>query len=1070
VCFGSIQLGLAQTHRSISRGIYLVVANLSVEALTTMSSHVPKFASFRPKPKPVPEPPKEPQNHEKIEKLRKEKERSGRRSPSPKRNAVDKNAASNKVYFSDRRGDADVVRYGTLSRYDIPPYRRYGHGFVLGLSRDQQIDRDNSTDKAICTTPATRRRQERLLTDKRANRSSGRALRLVKTNDASRDLDQDFMLLSANTKPKRDDSEDEESRTPDAHYRGIEGPKSNEPTDPDTHYESDTELVLDTGTMRQNSELVRRTKEHPEDLQGWLALIDHQEAMLKLERPSAELITSDKAHLADIRITTYEEALKKVGKDQASQLQLYKGLLNEARRAWHGVKLNNKWKDVLAKHPHSIDLWMMYLDFVQSRFTSFKYEECRAIFFKCLDALHTSKDDISPSTTLHIILRLTSMTHEAGYQELALAAWQALLEYHCRPEHHYSLPEADTMQAFEEFWESEIPRIGEPEAKGWTYNSATDAPPSGPSRLLEKETSDTVFEDFRKRELDATTKLRYPGRTSDDVGEDDAFHTIFFSDVEPYLKALPARVPSVLIIDAFLCFCGLPPLLYHGASLQEWWSGPFLQRHWKSTSPESKETTQFTQTLSRFLDCPSKRFQMTTELLFQQDFSPSGIGLTPKFIRLLLRLLASDPSHDNALDEYILAYERQHFPSDAFKFAKATLRARPASLRLYNAYGLVESHLGNSAKADHVFSMALSMQKVDTVLSTLASLKLFSNWVSAALNRGEQTEALMRLVSPLGKLPVEVTPTLISNARTTFNSITEGALLAPPASPDANWHALQVQSQNYESAILCSSLSALLAYLSSNHNASRALEIHQNLTAWFISHKLSASPAAELHAQSIAQFLTYHITHAPIVKPVLIRSTLEPLIASFPDNTILLSVYAANESRFSIDDRVRGIMHQTSLHGAEERSVSGWAFAIHYETLKSEHSGSTSHSIRALYKRATDSDSTGAHCPALWKAYVDFELEQLRKEQRREGGSRRPRRDGKKGQWEARIEEAEQRVKDTFLLGLKNLPWCKEYIMLAFGEEAKEVFSEEELWKVYRVILEKECRVYVELDDMHMET
>jgi hypothetical protein len=1008
-----------------------------------MSSNVPTFASFRPKPKAAPEPPKEPQQHKNAEKSGKEKDRSERkRTPSPQAFLRGKDTSRDKPYFSDRRGDADVVRYGTLNPYDIPPYRRYGHGFVLGLSRDQKIDREYSSDKKIYITPAKRRRQERLLTDKRANRSTDRALRLVKTGDATRELDQDFMLLSANAKPKLGDSEDEEDGAPDGDYRGIEGRKPTEPVDPDTHYESDTEAVIDTEVIRKNSELVRRTKEHPGDLQCWLALIDYQEAMLKLDRPSAELTVSDKAHLADIRIATYEEALKKSAKNQNSQLQLYKGLMGEASRAWDGTKLNNKWKDVLTKHPQSADLWMMYLDFVQSRFTSFKYEDCRAIFLKCLETLRASTNDMSPTTTLHIVLRLTSMTHEAGYQELALAVWQALLEYHCTRSdyHHLDPPKDAAMQSFEEFWESEGPRIGEQEAKGWTQNSTNDAPPSGGSKLLEQDSSDTVFQDFRKRELDAMVKLRYPGRTADDVGEDDAFHTIFYSDVEPYLKLLSVDTPATLIIDAFLCFCGLPPLPDHGASLQDWWSDPFLQRYWKSASPASNEATQFKQTLSRFRNCPSKRFQMTTDLLFQQDFSLNGIGLSADFIRRLLKLLTSDTSHDNAIGEYILAFEAHYFPSEAFKFAKSLLKARPASLRLYNAYGLVELHLGNSAKADQVFSMALSMQREDAVLSTQESLELLSNWVWAALNRGEQTEALMRLVSPLGKRSADAT---IDNARTTFNEISERALL----------------SLKYESAVLSTSFSALLAYLTTGCSANHALKVHTNLLGWFTSHKLSASPAAELHAQAIDRFLTHHITHAPIVKPALIRTTLEPLIATFPDNTILLSLYAANEARFSIDDRVRGIMHQSALRSSDERSLAGWAFAIHYETLKGEIAGSTSHSIRALYKRATG--STGAHCPSLWKSYVHFELQQLAKEQARRPDKRR--RDGKKGKWEVRLDEAEQRVKSTFYAGMKNLPWCKDYVMLAFTD-ARGVFAEEEMARCYRVMLEKEMRLYVELD------
>jgi hypothetical protein len=252
--------------------------------------------------------------------------------------------------------------------------------------------------------------------------------------------------------------------------------------------------------------------------------------------------------------------------------------------------------------------------------------------------------------------------------------------------------------------------------------------------------------------------------------------------------------------------------------------------------------------------------------------------------------------------------------------------------------------------------------------------------------------------------------------------------------------------QDFPSAVVSTSLLALYGYLSDNRNAEAAITAHQNLSTWFALHKLSTSPHAELNAQAIARLLTYHVTHAPIVKPALIRSALEPLITSFPDNTILLSLYAANEARFSIDDRVRGIMHRSALHASDSMTVAGWCFAIHFETLRGEIAG-TAHSIRALHKRATHADASGAHAPALWGMYLRFEIAQLQSERARNG----------------KVGEAEARVKETFYQGLRSVPWCKDFVMVAFTE-AGGVFGEEEAWKVYRVIQEKEVRVYVELD------
>ena len=95
--------------------------------------------------------------------------------------------------------------------------------------------------------------------------------------------------------------------------------------------------------------------------------------------------------------------------------------------------------------------------------------------------------------------------------------------------------------------------------------------------------------------------------------------------------------------------------------------------------------------------------------------------------------------------------------------------------------------------------------------------------------------------------------------------------------------------------------------------------------------------------------------------------------------------------------------------------------------------------------------------------YLQFELEQLRKE-RELLPNKRPRRDGKKNKWESRVDEAEDRVKETFYQGLKMVPWYKDFIMMAFTE-AREVFLEEELLRLYRMMGEKELRVYTEVEE-----
>lgn len=1017
-----------------------------------MASNVPRFASFRPKPKPAPEPPKEhqikPQSTLETSKEHKRRERS--RSPPAKKQKIEKDAAPSKTYFSDRRGDADVLKYGALNRYDVPAYRRYGYGYVLGLGTSQKIDRERSSDTKVYLTPARRPRQERLLTDKRIAREGSRMLRFIKPiHDSSHAVDDDFIAIGTRN-AKVEDSNDEDEEALDASYRSMDAkPKPEQPLDPDTQYDSGTEVIgARSEVTKKNSELVRKTRESPTDVHAWLNFIDHQELMITLDGPAAELSDATRLQLADVRIPIYEEALKKVGSDPTSHLELYKGLFKEARKSWNETKLAAKHKEVLAKYPTSTDLWFMYLDFAQSSLAQFKYEACRTAFIQCLEAFHVSENAVPVETVLHVLIRLTSMVHGAGYQELSLAIWQTILE------RHLSRSRFDTAQSFEEFWESEGPRIGEEGSAGWKNAASDEVLMPNTKPLQPRAPPDSTFEDFAKREVDAMTKLRYPGRSSDDVGEDDAFHTIFFTDVQEYVKFVPMGAPVALVLDAFVCFCGLPSISQAAGLERRWRKDPFLasETTTRCASPGDAQSMSngFEQKIGRFAACRVTSHQMTTEVLFEQSFSLEGARLSANFVRRLLKL-TNTLCPEDTFAGYLLAFELAHYPSEVVKTAKRLLKSQPTNQRLYHTYGLIELNRGNTAKAAQVFSMALSLGKSSTFMSA-SDLDLLYSWVWEALSSGDQIKALWRLVSPSGKLPTRSDPaaspgqSTLNNIRATLSSTSEKALLA----------------HDYTSAITCTSLLALLAYLPSSHDASLALHTHQNLTNYFHSHALSSSSVAEINAQMIARFLTYHATHARIVRPSLVRDALEPLIAAFPDNTILLSLYAANEYRFTIDDRVRGIMLQSALHGSEEQTVAGWFFGIHFETLRGEVAGSTSHSIRALYKRATHVDAVGAYSPALWGNYLRFEIAQYELEKEKVKGQSKGK-DGKKRGWELRLDEAQIRVKETFYAGLTRVPWCKDFIMLAFTE-VSEVFREEELKKVYGVMVEKEVRLYVEID------
>ncbi|KAF1922683.1 DUF1740-domain-containing protein [Didymella exigua CBS 183.55] len=1034
-----------------------------------MSSGVPRFASFRPQAKPPEQPPpEEPRRDEKRRKPWTERRRGEGKSPPRGHGEHHRDDSSKKPYFSDRRGDLDIGRYQTLNRYDVPAYRRTGHGNVLGLP-DQKIDRESSTDKSIWLTPLVRPRQKRMLTDKHAAREGRRTLRLIKTAESHQtDAARDFIALSSTRNKSRKqspghDSDEGANAAPDVDYRGIDEkrdadkvePGKVEPgkvDDPDTYYESDTEAAnAHSQVTQRNSRLIRETRADPSNLQAWLDLIEHQEAMMKLDRAISELSAADQRNLADVRISTYEEALRRIGNDGPSQIELQVGLLREARRHWDAAKVAARWREVLGKHPRSVELWFAHLDFVQSTFSRFKYDDCRAAFLQALHALQsTDSADAAPTPSrlhlpLHLFVRLTALIQEAGYQELALAAWQAVLEYNLLAPQH---PTADKTQRFEEFWESEAPRIGESGSKGWRHTLIDDAVPPPCSIILEGAGGPvTTTEDFRRREKEYMTKLRYPGRSTDHVAEDDPFHTIFFSDLRDVVANVPSA-PADMQIDAFLCFCGLPPLAALDTT-RPWWEDPYLQSSridTKCSAEPDSETPRFSEALSKYSQSPITSFQMTSDLLVRQTFSLESSRLDPGFVRSVLRLLATNMPDSEFVGEYLLAFESKHFPSDVAKSAKRLLKANPTSVRLYNMYGLVENHLGNTAKAEQVFAAALDIKS-----SPADRLRLLSSYVWQALRMGNNAEALRRLLlcsDPPPAAKPQPESASIESARSALQMSLETALL----------------NHDLPRAILSTALLSLLAYLTAPLNTSSALQVHTNLTAWLTSHRLGTSPHAEQHAQTLTHLLAHHATHTPVVKPSLIRDALAPLLAAFPSNTILLSTYAANESRFAIDDRVRGTMHR-ALNLTRASSAATWAFALRHEALKGAVAGSTSHSVRSLFQRATRLDAAGAHCAALWDMYVAFEMALLRRETEAQSRMARSARRDAASASEARVRAQADRVRQVAYAGLAVLPWSKEFVVRAFFADTAALFGADEAARLHGVMAEKELRLYVELDE-----
>nr|KMM71468.1 hypothetical protein CPAG_07775 [Coccidioides posadasii RMSCC 3488] len=983
------------------------------------------------------------------------------------------------IFKIDKRGDKYNVEYGSPHLYDIPSYHRTGAGRVLGLPTDYTIDRELSFGTKIVIRPRGSNRgtdngRQRYNSSlwKRASRfKEFRRVRPVSQAPGDLESESSFISLSASGGSKRrrvDNKASSEDSGPD--YRSIEGKAK--PTDSlalDLDMTSDSDIESEeVAARRRNASLSAHVSVHPDDINGWLDLISHQGSMVGTADSEGHrtYTMAEKKSIADIKISMYERALNKIPHN-APRDRLLLGMMEEGATIWDTKILLSKWKSVLQLNPGYITLWVKYLDFQQTRFVNFTYENCRSIFLECLRINQTHCDNLNRGVVhLYIILRLSLFMREAGYFEHAVALWQATLEFNfCgrAVDIKNNLPNA--VRSFSEFWDSEMPRLGEVGAKGWNSNE-NEPPASKSDPPIANIDMKAIFDSWGKLERRQMRHSRLPARTLDEVQEDDPYRVILSSDIQDFLTFFSEPGLLDLLLDAFLLFCHLPP---HSSRenahiLKEWREDPFIRNlileqeavssQWfRDPSHEMDEPD-----LPTPVSLPYSNFAVTHDTIFSDGSSwfsafkswrstyvDDTSSLDAPWVRRTLRQLVECVPENDTLAEYSVGLEYICNPSDAAKYAKSLLRKRPSSITLYNAYALIERRRGQEIAAEKVWMTTLSMSKSFPEEVRKDSIMLWQSWLWEALRSNDAWKAIRLLIAlPENAINVDEL-SRDSQAATGFS----------PAEFLKTQRVL-VEAQNYglsfrNSTVFISNTEclALLHYLTRTFEIESALSIYRAAEERLKDSHLEQTPLAELLHQSKAKLLWYHVSNTMKYKPALVREELSNSLSLFPNNSIFLSIFAYNESRFRIDDRVRLILRQ-HISSSSRRSLDGnmgtpghspltpHFFSIYSELHRGVSAGSTAHSVRAAFETAVSSPP-GQYSAAIWKLYILFELGWGRKE----------------------------RARDVFYRSIRSCPWVKELVLLAFTEPGlKEMMGADELRKIWNVPVEKGLRIHVDLEDV----
>jgi hypothetical protein len=933
------------------------------------------------------------------------------------------------LFIVDRRGDSKNIEYGSLHRYSVPAYRRTGFGNLIGRPLSSKIDREASNEKEISLMSSalgkrTHQKAARLLSSK-YGKSSETRLRFVSAVEPDVKEDggeNEFIALSPFRKRKRGSESPQHDASVD--YRSIEGraKASNKPADADVEVASDSdEAAYHTSDLRarqQNAILSKKAKATPLALDLWLALTEHQSQLIRPGDEASSFTTSERRTLAELRLSILNEAAKHISADKPDRERLLLATIEEGVPLWDKTKLAAKWKETLKECPSSILLWTRYMDFVQYDHSSFQYENCKDAYMRWLQILKTAYESSNGEertrvchTQIYALLRFTTFARYAGYDEVATAVWQALLEFHLFSPKQLADDSLEArLQSLEDYWDAETPRLGEEGTLTWAgyvENGSSNAPRRAPAQSPPVNVDPrTPLTSFAQGEAALANMFLLPAATEDDDAITDPFRCIMFDDLRTVVECLSIELPKDGLISAFFHFAGLPPLPRRYADAKNW-----------SLDPHLAIGSDATKMLSR---------QETTFGLFQDAFQPfndrhgEGDDGFAKFIdRVLECLLQHEKDEDDTLREYYLAFKASTFPKEAPKAAKKLSKTRSTSLRLYNAFALIEAGAGRMDKAMSAWAAALGMlPRLDPNAQHDALLLWHSRFLTQ-VDSGDEECALKALLN----LSDSEKPTT-GDAEEKFHHIQHLRLRRHLESSFDQ----TLLSSKFQYAVLCADLLAWLAYLTSEVASVIAL-----YNARLATLTRSGTPAAvEELQQCKIRLLGLHIDRRRPYKPAAFQHEVTEALRQFPSNSLLLNL----NGKIASQDRLRTLV--AAQKEPVNTSLIQWAFQITTEIERVEDSaagGATPHSVRSTFTSALLGVGSGAkHSVGIWKAWLAFEL--------RNGDKRRAR--------------------NVFLDGLRALPGVKEWAVEGMRAGLME---EGEMRRVWEGTLARGLRVRVGIEE-----
>ncbi|KAF9022470.1 hypothetical protein BDZ89DRAFT_1102857 [Hymenopellis radicata] len=881
---------------------------------------------------------------------RKERHRSER--------TVDEEAT--RYFYSDKRGDQYNIQYGSLHEGDVPKYKSVSRGQrVLGLPSLLVLRRTGQIVEL-----GTKRRHMPSLTDSKARAWLQHLLHVA--------CDGDFLRLSSAQKK----SSNEQS------YRSI----TREHPNSDSEASSSSSSDLSEDDSSEDDEAI--------------TLTSHQEAVKSLEQtPDARPIPLSSKNAAKLRA---EMTLSVV--DRAIPLRLK--YLRAGQEIWDNDQVCSEWET--AYNIGGTQIWMEWLDWkIKTDGMKIKEEGIVSAVDAATKVLTSLGDDEEKEVTkIRLFWRLATAFRQAGFVEHANALFQAQAELTFQvPPALHGKPVSKLLDELEEFWDAEVPRIGEPDSQGWAQwisSGKKEAEPSDTPSPPPLPTSPDRYTQWARQESYTDLKSFIPSKSVNqpEDAEWDPYATVLFSDIRPLLLNLQTPLAQNVFRLTWLSFLGLhiPGFEEHyfgAGGATTCWDDRWCYTHLTSSS---------------HLDAlfpPKDASAYGVFDYMDSALHPEGLwgkvdveAVDQPYVRRIFKQLRIG-ANDWEWDVLSLAFEAALNVKSALKLSRTYLASARDSLPLWAAHARMERRRGKLDEARKIYT---------TVLSSNPPVN--QPWVGRLWWDWTETEWLAKQSQAA---------TLVIMKAAGAEGTSGVALLRGKRMLEENFRRRDVEWKDREAWV---KLRALLGLLNSG-------DIAQALSVFDAFH---VDGVAEESLTVAALLFIYR--HGVVLKnampPAILRERAAKALKMYPSNSVVLELFLEGEKGQGVWGRVR-----ESLGGKDdvEKDLSRRLHEVWVGQWQVGRWESEVERIRSGLAAAVQSERTRGS-PILWRVYIEFEI--------RAG---RP-----------------KRAKGLLYRAIQECPISKELYLLAFDPLRSE-FSSQELHDFVSAMAERGLRMRQEIEE-----